>query len=102
MTLGAFICGLPISTVCTLTAVKFGVKIRLRSVGAFGLSVLKLPLGLSQRSIRNKKLHSYPKGPVIIFDSEGVGDFFKGSHALQEERNGKSRCQLIVVRIIYF
>ena len=63
---------------------------------------LKLPLGLSQRSIRNKKLHCYPKGPVIIFDSEGVGDFFKGSHALQEERNGKIRCQLIVVRIIYF
>ena len=43
---------------------------------SFGLSVVKLQPGLSQRSIRNKKLHHYPKGRSLIFDWErGGGNF---------------------------
>ena len=68
-------------------------------LGAFGLSVVKLQPGLSQRSIRNKKLHHYPKGRSLIFDWERGGGFC-GSHAFQEERNGKSLYQLTIIKII--
>ena len=68
--------------------------------GAFGLSVVKLQPGLSQRSIRNKKLHHYPKGPSLIFDWERGGGEFWRSHAFQEERNGKSLYQLTIIKII--
>lgn len=70
-------------------------------LGAFGLSVVKLQPGLSQRSIRNKKLHHYPKGRSLIFDWErGGGGNFVDHMLFRKNETEKSLYQLTIIKII--